>query len=52
VCRTPASSPGTASRARATRRRDAARDARIDLDAVLPGFALTVRELFDTLRID
>lgn len=27
-------------------------DARIDLDAVLPGFQLTVRQLFDTLRID
>jgi Uma2 family endonuclease len=27
-------------------------DARIDLDAILPGFQLTVRQLFDTLRID
>ena len=25
---------------------------RIDLDAILPGFELTVRELFDTLRLD
>jgi Uma2 family endonuclease len=25
---------------------------RIDLDAVLPGFQLTVQELFDTLRVD
>ena len=25
---------------------------RIDLDAVLPGFQLTVRELFDTLRVE
>ncbi len=26
-------------------------DARIDLDLVLPGFTLTVRELFATLRL-